>query len=175
MMGADDILASQPRKRVPLGRIAGVHGVRGWVKVLSDTEPLEGILRYDPWLLGDGGRTCRVRQGRRHGKGLIAHLEGYDDRDAAKSLVGLEIAVTRDQLPAPRPDEFYWTDLEGLGVVTTTGVELGRVDHLFSTGVNDVLVVIGDRERLLPFTWGAVVKDVDFDRGRIEVDWDPDF
>jgi 16S rRNA processing protein RimM len=62
-----------------------------------------------------------------------------------------------------------------LAVRTQEGVDLGLVDHLFSTGANDVMCVKGERERLLPFTWGDVVKDVDFAGGRILVDWDPDF
>ena len=162
-------------KRVVLGRIVGVYGVRGWVRVFSETEPREGILEYSPWLIGEGQKPRTVIEGRRHGKGVVARLAGCDDRDQAAALVDEEIAVDRGQLPAPLPDELYWTDLEGLEVWSRDGVRLGVVDHLFSTGVNDVLVVTGERERLLPFAWGDVVKAVDLDRGRIEVDWDPDF
>lgn len=162
-------------KPVVLGRIAGVYGVRGWVKVVSDTDPRDAILRYSPWLVGSEAAVRRVAEGRVHGKGIVARLDGCDDRDQAALLVGREIAVTRDRLPPPRADEFYWIDLEGLSVVTEQGVDLGRVDHLFSTGANDVLVVKGERERLLPFAWGDVVKDVDFTRGCIQVDWDPEF
>lgn len=161
--------------RVVLGRIAGVFGVKGWVKVMSETEPREAILDYRPWLIGPDAVSRRVAEGKRHGKGLIVRLEGCEDRDRAAELVGKEIAVTRGQLPPPQPDEFYWIDLEGLAVHTIEGVGLGRVERLFSTGVNDVLVVQGERERLLPFAWGDVVKDVDFELGRILVDWDPDF
>lgn len=161
--------------RVLVGRIAGVYGLKGWVKILSETDPRAGIFGYSPWLVGPDAVPRRVVESKEHGKGLIARLDGCVDRDQAARLVGQEIAIHRAQLPPPRPDEFYWLDLEGLAVVTTDGIELGRVDHLFSTGVNDVLVVKGERERLLPFAWGDVVKDVDFERGRIEVDWDPEF
>jgi 16S rRNA processing protein RimM len=116
-----------------------------------------------------------VAEGRIHGKGLVARVAGCDDRDQAAALVGLEIAVTRDRLPPPKADEFYWIDLEGLEVRTLEGTSLGVVDHLFSTGVNDVLAVVGERERLLPFAWDSVVRSVDFERRLIEVDWDPDF
>jgi len=162
-------------KRVVLGRIAGVYGVKGWVKVVSDTDPRESILRYAPWLVGPEETIRRVVEGRCHGKGIVARLDGCEDREQAALLVGREIAVTRDQLPPARAEEFYWIDLEGLAVVTDQGVDLGCVHHLFSTGVNDVLVVRGERERLVPFAWGDVVKDVDFTRRRIEVDWDPEF
>ncbi len=167
---------SQTRPRmVGLGRIAGVYGVRGWLHVHSDTDPIENILRYRPWHLGPGDKVVDLAEGKRHGKGLVVRLAGCDDRDQAAALVGAEISIPRDQLPPPRPDEFYWFDLEGLAVETVAGLPLGRVDHLFATGANDVICVRGERERLLPFVWGDVIKDVDFAQGRVLVDWDPEF
>lgn len=160
---------------IVVGRVAGLFGVHGWIKVFSETDPRENILRYDPWVVGSAGESFRVIEGRRHGKGLVARLAGCDDRDQAAALVGREIAVRRDQLPPPQPDEFYWVDLEGLAVVHVSGRPLGQVERLFPTGANDVIVVRGERERLVPFVWGDVVRDVDFDAGRILVDWDPDF
>ena len=145
---------------IVLGRISGVYGVRGWVRVFSDTDPRDNILRYAPWLLD--GEPCRVAEGRRHGKGLVVRLAGCDDRDQAALLMDKEIAVRRDQLPPARPDEFYWADLEGLSVETLNGVSLGRVRRLFATGANDV-IVDGERERLLPFVWDDVVLEIDFD------------
>ncbi|WP_295887458.1 ribosome maturation factor RimM [uncultured Thiohalocapsa sp.] len=161
------------RRRIQLGRIGAPHGVRGWVRVFSDTEPPENIFAYQPWLVGD--TEMRVVEGHRHGKVLIARLAGCDDRDAAAALTGLAVAVRRSQLPPPQPDELYWVDLEGLRVETTAGADLGQVSHLLPTGANDVMVVAGERERLLPFVWDEVVKDIDFERGRILVDWDPAF
>jgi 16S rRNA processing protein RimM len=163
----------EPDRLIVLGRIAGLYGVRGWVRVFSETDPRENILRYSPWLLDSAAQV--VAEGRRHGKGLVVRLEGCEDRDQAAELIGRDICVRRDQLPPARPDEFYWADLEGLEVQTLAGEPLGRVSHLFDTGANDVLVVKGDRERLLPFVWDDVVKDVDFASGTIKVDWDPEF
>ncbi len=156
-----------------LGRVAGVYGVRGWVKVFSETEPRENILGYSPWYLGEDPIPRPVAEGRRHGNGVIARLTGCEDRDQAAALVGLAIAIRRDQLPPAQPDELYWADLEGLEVQTMAGVVLGRVDHLFSTPANDVVVVTGDRERLLPFLWDSVIREVDIERGLMRVDWDP--
>lgn len=171
---------------VVLGHIQGVFGIRGWLKVFSLTDPIDNILRYSPWTLvshpGRGGAPGTheggdwvVIEGRRHGKGLVAHLRGCDDRDRAQTLVGAEIAVPRSRLPAPGADEFYWTDLEGLAVETLDGVPLGAVSHLLATGANDVLVVRGERERLIPFLWEHTIRDLDFEQARIRVDWDPDF
>jgi len=158
---------------VVLGRITGVYGVRGWVRVFSETDPRENVLRYSPWYVD--GEPRQVAEGRRHGKGLVARLKGCEDRDQAAALMGREIVIRRDQLPPPSADEFYWADLEGLRVETVDGVSLGNVSHLLATGANDVLVVRGERERLLPFVWEQVITDVDFDAGLIRVDWDPEF
>ncbi|MGA7982258.1 MAG: ribosome maturation factor RimM [Chromatiaceae bacterium] len=163
------------QRMVVLGRIVGLYGVRGWVKVFSETEPRQNILGYSPWYLGQLREPLEVVEGKFHGKGLVARLARCEDRDHAAALVGLEIAVRRDQLPPASAEEFYWADLEGLTVETLNGESLGRVDHIFSTAANDVLVLKGTRERLLPFIWDSVVKEVDFERGSIRVDWDPGF
>jgi len=161
---------------VVLGRITGLYGVRGWVKIFSHTDPREQIVRYSPWLVRIGGewRSMAVVAGKRHGKGVVARLESIEERDAAAALMGADVAVRRDQLPVLEPGDYYWSDLEGLEVVTTEGVSLGRVEYLIETGANDVMVVRGDRERLLPYTDDAVV-EVDLDAGTIQVDWDPEF
>ncbi len=153
-----------------------MYGVRGWVRVFSYTEPRENILQYSPWYLkkAAGRQTIEVVSGKVHGKGLIAKLESVDDRDIAARLVGLDIVISREQLPPRGDDEYYWAELVGLDVVTVDGRGLGKVDHLFATGANDVLVVKGERERLLPYT-KECVKNVSLDDGVIRVDWDPDF
>ena len=162
---------------VLLGRIVGVFGVQGWVKVESFTEPRDNILRYKPWRVRRGTSESLVAkpQGRAQGKGIVALLPETADRDAAAALVGAEIWIERDRLPKPRKGEWYWTDLEGLEVVTLQGVRLGTVSHLVATGANDVLVVAGERERLIPFLPGSTVSEVDLAARTIRVDWDPEF
>jgi len=60
-------------------------------------------------------------------------------------------------------------------VVTLGGIDLGTVAAVFATGANDVLVVRGERERLLPFVRGQVVVEIDLERRVLRVDWDLDF
>ena len=136
---------------------------------------MESILQYQPWLLGEEKKPVKIVDGRIQGKGLAVLLPGFEDREQAATLVGTQIFVSRDQLPATAKDEYYWSDLEGLEVITTSGQSLGRVAKLMETGANDVLVVRGDRERLVPFVQGQYVTRVDLDGGVIEVDWDPEF
>jgi 16S rRNA processing protein RimM len=164
-------------REVVLGRIAGAHGVRGWLRVKPFTDDVETLLGFPRWLVGRPGRWQErpVLAGRRHGPVLLARLEGIEDRDAALALRGEEVALPRGVLPEPAEGEFYWDDLVGLAVQTCSGTDLGRVERIFATGANDVLVVQGERERLIPFVVGEVVIEVDLDAGRIRVDWDPEF
>lgn len=163
--------------QVVLGRIAGLFGVKGWIKVFSFTEPRENIGAYPCWHLElDGQRLAvRVEACQAHGKGVVAKLAGMEDRDEAAPWVGAQISVPRAELPAPEPGRYYWADLEQLEVRTTGGISLGRVDHLLTTGAHDVMVVRGERERLIPFVTGQTVQEVDLDRGVIIVDWEPEF
>lgn len=165
-------------RRILMGRIHGAFGVRGELKLQSFSDPPEALLRYRPLLLRDargGERELDALQGRRTAKGLVLQLPGIADRDAAEALRGAELFVPRSALPPPRPGEYYWVDLEGLRVVNTDGADFGVVSHLFSTGVNDVLVASGDRERMIPFSQPDYVVSVDFEAGVVTVDWDPEF
>jgi 16S rRNA processing protein RimM len=165
-------------RRILLGRVAGAFGVRGELKLESWTEPRSAIFNYQPWIVvspsGQESTVSGVR-GRDTGKHLIARFPDVDDRDVVGAMRGTEVYVARSSLPPPKPDEYYWVDLEGLDVKTVDGVSLGQVSHLFSTGSNDVLVTRGDRERMIPFVQPEFVKSVDFDANLVIVDWDPDF
>lgn len=119
-------------------------------------------------------QAAKVQEGKRHGKSVIAHLQGVDDRDQAAALIGSDIAIPRDELPAAEDGSYYWLDIEGMQVVHRDGTDLGRVAYLMETGANDVLVTEGERERLIPFIAEKVILDVDFDKGVISVDWEWD-
>lgn len=162
---------------VNVGEISGVFGVKGWVKVFSFTETRENILNYSPWLLKKNSETksLNVTDGILQGKTVIAQLDGIDDRGQAASLIGWEIFVTPGQLPKAKQDEYYWSDLIGLTVETTAGVQLGLIDNLLETGANDVVIVKGDRERAIPFLQGKIIINIDLQVGTMIVDWDPDF
>lgn len=166
-------MTGRRERRVIVGRVVGLFGVRGWIKVYSYTRPPEALLGYDRWQLEVQGawHAHEVAEGRRQGRGLVARLAGVQDRDAAAALVGATVAISPAQLPPRAPGEYYWAELEGLRVINLEHQELGRVSHLFETGANDVLVVRGERERLIPFG-REVVRQVDLEAGVIRVDWD---
>ena len=161
---------------IVLGRISGLFGVRGWVKVYSYTDPREAVLNYENWLLGHEGRwrPAKVAEGQRHGKTVVVRVDGFEDRDQAAALIGHEIAVPRDELPATEDGQYYWSDLEGLKVVRRDGEEVGMLSHLLETGAHDVMVVRGEAECLIPFVKDEIVIDVDLAAGVITVDWEWD-
>jgi len=162
---------------IKVGEISGVFGVKGWVKVYSFTDTRENILNYSPWLLkkGSENKSFTIIDGSLQGKAVVAKLEGINDRDQAAGLMGWEIFVTPDQLPKPAQGEYYWSDLIGLKVETTSSVPLGVIDNLLETGANDVVIVKGERERAIPFLQGTIITNIDLQAGKMIVDWDPDF
>jgi 16S rRNA processing protein RimM len=170
-------MSGTPQKQVILGRISGLMGIKGWVKVHSYTEPRESIVGFGSWILCGQGAESRVKVegGRLQGRTVVAKLQGVDDCDEARALIGTKIAVAREDLPACGPGEYYWADLEGLDVRTLSDEALGCVDFLFGTGDHDVMVVAGTRERMIPFVQGRIVHKVDLDCGVIIVDWDPSY
>lgn len=169
--------------QIILGRIVGVHGVRGWVKLHSDCRPREAILNYREFLATrpNGEQfTLTLKTGREQGKSIVAHFAQYDDRDSAMNLIGLKLSVTRAQLPSLAQDEFYWTDLIGLKVINRQQQCLGSVTEIFETGANDVLVVKNSTDKtsteiLIPLVVGIYVDRADFEQHCLYVDWENDW
>lgn len=187
-------MVDQDQARIPLGHITGVSGLKGWVKVHSDTHPRENIVAYRDWWLEQSGqwRQVKVLEGRPQGKTIVASIDGVSDPEQANALIGARISVDRDALPALGKGEYYWTDLIGMQVHTADGVHIGTAIRLFETGANDVLVVSDERESmagsvvdspaagtskevLVPWLVPDVISEVNMDERVITVDWDPDF
>lgn len=163
-----------------VGRIHGIYGVKGWVKVFSHTDPRENILSYTPWLVNVQGQwrawTVQDQKVLGGGKSLVAHLEGIDDRDQARTLMGAEIAVYPHQLPDLEKG-YYWCDLLDSVVVDQTGTELGQLAEMIETGAHDVMRVVDAKKQtvaLIPFVEGRFVTEVNPESGRIEVNWTQD-
>lgn len=160
-----------------VGNISGVFGIKGWLKIYANTDKKENILAYKPWYVERNNvrQAIKLKAGKPHGKTVIALFDGIDDRNEAETWIGCDIYIRSDQLPKLRKDEFYWSDLIGLKVVSTQGDDYGVIDRMLETGANDVIVAKGERERLIPYLTGDIVKSVDLEEGQMIVDWEVDF
>lgn len=173
----------QPSGFVTVGRVGAAYGLKGWVKLISFADPLENILSYSSFSIddGEGIRRIEIDQSRPQGKGFVGHIKGCDDRDETRKFTGKELMVEKSLLPQLDTNFYYWYQLEGLKVVTLGGDDLGDVDHLIETGVNDVLVVrassdsVDDKERLIPYLKGQVIVSVELEQRLIRVNWEKDF
>ncbi|MCP4433637.1 MAG: ribosome maturation factor RimM [Gammaproteobacteria bacterium] len=166
----------QRNDKLCVGHITGVQGLKGWVKVFSSTDPRENIVHYSPWMMetGEGVKTLDVH-GRLQGRLVLAKFAGVETREDAAEFIGDKIYIWPEQLPELGQDEYYWSDLIGMEVESIQAQALGRVDDMLETGADDVMVIKGDRERLIPFVIDDIVRKVDFDRRCIIVDWQPDY
>ena len=162
---------TQGSGRIRLGVIAGAHGLDGAVLIRSHTADPASIGSYGELTDAGGGRSFKVKVRRVTPKGVIAKVDGVADRTAAEGLKGVELYISRDALPEPDEDEFYYADLIGLGVEGTDGQRLGTVSNMANYGAGDVMEVALETggSLLLPFT-RAAVPVIDVAAGRIVVD-----
>ncbi len=169
-----------------VGKISGLYGVRGWMRIHSDTRPRENILSYPIWYLHDGRGWIpfKLESGRPHSRGIVAKLTGCDDRDQASELQQQDIAIKAGQLAPLEAGEYYWNQLIGLKVSNLDQIDFGTIKRMLETGGNDVMVVVdpnrevgegADPQRLIPYLQGDVIKAIDLDAGTMVVDWDADF
>jgi 16S rRNA processing protein RimM len=160
------------RRRIEVGRLGAAHGVRGWLRVQSFTDPPQRLFEWRRWFVGD--REMTLAEARPQGNGWIARLEGVDERDAASRLTGALVLVDREELPPASGREHYRADLVGFGAKNLQGVRLGIVDHFVDTPGNAVMVIKGEREHWIPVT-AQHLRSIDAGARELTVDWPEDF
>ena len=179
-------LIRMAEKEVPevMGRFGAVYGIKGWLKVFSETEDPENLFTYAPWFYrhkGQEWREIKIESYRRHADGFIAKIENVNVREIAQGFTGAEIGILGSSLPSLPEGVYRWRDLIGLKVVNKQDYCLGTVSSLMDIGSNDVLVVkpeLNDayemKERLIPYVENHIL-EVNLENKVILVDWDPDF
>lgn len=195
-MSAALVASALPADAVELGRVQDAWGIKGWVRIQPHSADTDALFASQDWYLQPpearfargfsafkGCVAVRVAELKAHADGLVARLEGVDDRNLAESLKGCRISLPRSAFPEPEEGEYYWVDLIGLRVVNREGEDLGVVRDLVSTGPTSVLVLeyletVGGEERaaerMIPFV-AAYIDDVDRAAGRITADWQKDY
>jgi len=173
-----------PAQKIVVGKMGSTYGVRGWLRLFSSTEIASNIFDYQPWFIQHAGRwqSIELERWKHHNHDLIIKIKSVDDQAAASQLTNCEIMVDSTQLPVLSSNYYYWKDLIGCQVITTSGYQLGKIVDMMETGSNDVMVVKADlkdafgiKERLIPYLDKQVVKRVNVDDKQVEVDWEPNF
>lgn len=164
---------------IVLGHVAGVYGIKGWLKLKSYTDPPLNAVQYLPLSLrkGDQVQSVAVVEAQERPQGLVVQFEGFSDRTAAEQWLRAELIAPLSALPPLPEGEYYWHQLVGLSVYSAE-TWLGEVVELLETGANDVLVVRepdSGRERLIPYLPEQVVTRINLAERRMDVDWDPEF
>lgn len=165
------------RQWVAMGYIKGVFGVKGWVKIHTDTEYTDSLLDFSQWRLSKDGQiqTVTIAESKINGDELLVRFEGIADRNAAALLRGYTIEIDRSSFADTEDDEYYWADLVGLTVFNREQLNLGTISSLMDTGAHDVLVVDGDFGRkLIPFV-AQYIDEVNIPQKKICVDWGSDY
>jgi len=162
---------------VVIGRFGRTHGVSGQICVHSFADERANILAYSDWYIQRNGLFQRIQflDEVDQVKSLLVRVEGFSSREAVATLTNVDIWIQRVCLPELSSDEYYWHELIGLKVFDLHGSLLGEVCEMLDTGANDVLVVQGDRRRLIPYVRGTVVLDINRQERTMRVDWDLDF
>ena len=162
---------------VVVGRFCRPHGIKGFIRVLSFTEPHDNLLNFPTWYIKQHQQWKpieRLDDEITH-KNILTRVKGYVEREQVAALTNCDIAVPRAELPELEAGEHYWHELTGMQVVDTNGHLLGEVTELMMTGSNDVLIVQGEARHLIPYLPDEVIKRVDKTTRTITVDWDVDF
>jgi 16S rRNA processing protein RimM len=158
---------------IPIGKIVGTHGIKGYLKVISYAESTAVFEHGKQLALRQEGKPVvrfKIESARPHKRGLLLALEGMASVDLAKKWVGYELCIDRTTLPEPEQGTYYWHQIIGLDVLTVDDRRLGRVTAIFPTGSNDVYVVRdGKKEVLIPAT-DSVVVHIDLIHGVLRVD-----
>jgi 16S rRNA processing protein RimM len=157
---------------VALGKIVGVHGVRGELQVYPYTEEPEALSRYGSvYVPGPGGelRAFEVQGVRTKGWKALLLLDGVFERKEAEAFLGLEIFQAKECLPPTDEGEYYWHELVGLNVITTGGLDLGTLQRIIPTGGHDVYVVAGEGGEIFLPAIEEVIREVDLLRGLMVV------
>ena len=158
---------------LPVGRIAGSHGLHGALRVRMD-DPESTILTDLRRLFVEtagGRREFALSRATSLGRGQFrVVLEGIEDANAAQALKGLAVTAAIADLPPLGEGEFYYFQLTGAEVMLTDGRRLGTIAEIFSTGAHVVWVVRdGEREVLVPVI-ADVVKAMDLGARRVTIE-----
>ena len=162
---------------VIMGKIVGPHGIKGWLKVHPFTEEIGTLSEYPQWLVSEDEKhwaSYKVEKTIIKDKTLLVKLSGIHDRNGSESVNKNMIGILKEELPKLDSDTYYWSDLIGLDVQNEAGYYFGTIKTMMETGSNDVMVIKGEKEFLIPYLPDVVIK-VDLEAKKVLVEWDENY
>jgi len=164
-------------EKIVMGKILGPHGIKGWIKIHPFTEKKDSLIDHKILMASKDEKlwqSFEVESMDVGDKFILAKFKGVDDRNTAEKLNKFFIGLDKSSLPKLDENNYYWHELIGLDVKNNEGMHFGKVDSLIETGANDVLVVLGDKEYLIPYI-KQVILEVNLETNMIRVDWQDDY
>ena len=162
-------------KKILIGKIIGLHGIKGWLKIISFSSPPENIFKYSSIILTNNNieDVFHIENTRKQGKKILIKLKGIDDRTLAEKYKESTIEINRSDLPDLSEGIYYWEDLIGCEVLNESKKKIGLVDSFLETGSNDVLIIETNSKKkvLIPFIINESIKEVNLDDKLIIVEW----
>ncbi|MDO9111252.1 MAG: ribosome maturation factor RimM [Desulfatirhabdiaceae bacterium] len=157
-----------PDTCVAIGKIVGVHGIKGYVKIHCQAESFSVFASGCSVIVRDTkgrSRVAEILDAKPQGRMLLLLLKGVLDRNAAEMLPGSDLLVEKSSLPELEPDTYYWADIVGMSVVSVDGHPVGTVASIIETGSNDVYAVqTPDAGEILIPAIASVVLEIDLNR-----------
>ena len=155
-------------KKILIAKIQAHQGLNGWLKVYSYSETKQKFSEYKYFFIQKDNNVVRLDiEDISIGKSIKVKFKNFNCREDSQEYIGKEIFINENQLDALEANQFYWNELIGLTVYLNNGKKIGIVSDIIETGSNDVLVIKGKEEILVPYVFGESVMEVAVEEKKI--------
>ena len=161
----------QDSEKILIAKIQAHQGLNGWLKIYSYSESIEKFSKYKYFFVLNNKKYIRLDvEDSLINKSIKIKFKNFNSREDSNDYIGKDIYISEDQLDKLKENQFYWNDLIGLNVYLDNEEKIGVVADMIETGSNDVLVIKGDDEILIPYIFGESVKNVIIEEDKIIID-----
>ena len=161
----------QDSEKILIAKIQAHQGLNGWLKIYSYSESIEKFSKYKYFFVLNNKKYIRLDvEDSLINKSIKIKFKNFNSREDSNDYIGKDIYISEDQLDKLKENQFYWNDLIGLNVYLDNEEKIGVVTDMIETGSNDVLVIKGDDEILIPYIFGESVKNVIIEENKIIID-----
>jgi 16S rRNA processing protein RimM len=149
-------------KKILIAKIQAHQGLKGWLKIYSYSETSEKFSKYSYFFISNEENNYIQLKVEKiiFDKNIKIKFENYNSREELEKYIGKYLYIENDQLDELEENQFYWEELIGLEVYLENDNKIGVVSDIIETGSNDVLVIQGNKEYLIPYLYGESIKKI---------------